>query len=81
MAKYLNLKDEIKQFCLEKNMTFKELAEKSNMSERGLHNKFYRDSLTVKDLRQILDVLGKEMVFKDKEIIFIDKSKNNQDKK
>ena len=73
MAKYLNLKDEIKQFCLEKNMTFKELAEKAKMSENGLHDKFRRDSLTVKDLRQILDVLGKEMVFKDKEIIFIDK--------
>ncbi len=42
-------------------MTFKELAEKAKMSENGLHNKFNRNTLAVKDLQIILKILDKKI--------------------
>ena len=47
-------------------MTLKDVAVKADMSYNGLHNKFERNSLTVKDLQRLLTVLEKEMVFIDK---------------
>lgn len=63
----MDLKETIKQFTKEKGMTFKELAELAGLNRAGLHDKFRRGSITVRDLEKLLDVLGKEMTFKDKE--------------
>jgi hypothetical protein len=38
--------DELKQFCKEKNITYKELAEKIGMSEGGLKNAIATDSIS-----------------------------------
>ena len=64
----MELKEIIKQYAREKGMTFKELAELAGLNRAGLHDKFRRGSLTVRDLEKILDVLDKEMIFKDKEM-------------
>lgn len=61
----IDLKDQIKTFAEKEGMTFKELAVKAGMSEKGLHNKFRRDSLTVKDLIKLLACLGKALDIKD----------------
>ncbi len=62
----MKLKEQIKAFASEKGMTLKDVAVKADMSYNGLHNKFERNSLTVKDLQRLLTVLEKEMVFIDK---------------
>lgn len=62
----MNTKDWIKALAKEQGLTFKELSQKAGMSEKGLHNKFARDSLTVRDLVTLLSVLGKELTAIDK---------------
>jgi len=62
----MNLKEQIKILATEKEMTLKELSAKANMNYTGLLDKFRRNSLTVKDLQRLLDVLDKQMVFIDK---------------
>lgn len=62
----MELKDQIKLFAQEKEMTMKEVAQKSNMNYTGLMDKFRRQSITVTDLHKLLAVLGKEMIFQDK---------------
>lgn len=63
----MNLKEQIKGIASEKEMTFKELAIKAGFNSNGLHNKFERQSLTVRDLQRLLDALDKQMVFVDKQ--------------
>ncbi len=65
-----NLKDQIKALAESQGLTFKELAVKADMNENGLHDKFRRESLTVKDLNKLLNVLGKTI-----DITDIDKDK------
>lgn len=65
-------KDLIKQYCNEKNLTFKELADKAGMNENGLHDKFRRNSITVRDLEKLLSILNKEIVFKNKSTSIVD---------
>lgn len=62
----MKLKAQIQAIAKNKNMTLKDVADKANMSYNGLHNKFKRGSLTVRDLEQLLDVLGKEIRIVDK---------------
>ena len=62
----MELKETIKQYAKENGMTLKELAEHAHMSYNGLHNKFNRESITVRDLNRLLDVLGKQITFTDK---------------
>lgn len=52
-----NLKDQLKALAESQDMTFKELAIKAGMNENSLHNKFKRQSLTVKDLLKLLQAL------------------------
>ena len=57
-----NPKDTIKKLCQDNNdMTFKELAEKAGMNDKGLHNKFSRDSITLRDFQSLLKVLNHEL--------------------
>ena len=63
----MDLKEELKALASAQGMTFKELASKAGMSENGLHNKFQRGSLTVKDLSALLSALGHEMTFRPKD--------------
>lgn len=56
-----NPKDTIKELCQKNNMTFKELALKAGMNTQGLHDKFRRDSITLRDFQQLLNVLGYEL--------------------
>lgn len=62
----MELKEIIREMAKEKGLTLKELAQQANFSYNGLHNKFNRESLTVKDLMRLLDVLGKQITFTDK---------------
>ena len=59
----MDLKDELKAIAKEQGITFKELAAKAGVSENGLHNKFKRGSLSVKDLSTLLAVLGLKIAF------------------
>ncbi|WP_313992008.1 hypothetical protein [uncultured Selenomonas sp.] len=63
----MDLKEELKALASTQGMTFKELAMKAGLHEKGLHNKFQRNSLTVKDLSALLSVLGHEMTFRAKD--------------
>ena len=60
------LKETIQTIANEQNMTLKEVAEKAGMNYNGLHDKFRRGSMTVKDLEKLLDVLNKELYIRDK---------------
>ena len=51
-------KDTIKGLCKQEGMTFKELAIKAGMNEKSLHNKFQRDSITLRDIEKLLSCLG-----------------------
>lgn len=62
----MRIKETIKQFTAERGLTLKEVSQRAGLSYNGLHNKFYRESLTVSDLMKILKVLQKEIVFRDK---------------
>lgn len=53
-----DVKDIIKGLCLRENITLKDLALKAGMNEKGLHNKFKRDSITLKDFKALLSALG-----------------------
>lgn len=59
----MDLKAELQSAAKEQGMTFKELAAHAGMNENGLHNKFRRNSLTVKDLCKLLEALGLELAF------------------
>ncbi len=59
----MDLKDELKAIAKEQGITFKELAAKAGLNETGLHDKFKRGSLTVKDLSTLLAVLGLKISF------------------
>lgn len=61
-----NPKDTIKGLCQRNNITFKELALKADMNDKGLHNKFQRDSITLRDFQKLLNVLGYELVIDNK---------------
>lgn len=63
----MDLKEQIRELALSHGMTFKELAAKAGMNENGLHDKFKRGSLTVKDLSALLSVLNHEMTFRPKD--------------
>lgn len=63
----MTLKETIQAIANEQKMTLKEVSEKAGMNYNGLHNKFYRDSITVKDLEKILDVLHKRLAIVDKQ--------------
>ena len=45
--------DELKQFCKERNLTYKELAEKIGMSEGGLKNAIIADKITAQVERSV----------------------------
>lgn len=62
----MSIKEIIKQFASERGLTLKEVSQKAGLSYNGLHNKFHRGSLTVNDLIKLLDVLQKEITFRDK---------------
>ena len=57
----MDLKEELKALASAQGMTFKELAAKAGMNEKGLHNKFQRNSLTVKDLSALLAALNHKL--------------------
>lgn len=60
----MNLKEQIKALASEQGYTLKDVAESANMSYNGLHDKFRRGSITVRDLETILNVLGYTLTFK-----------------
>lgn len=74
----MELKEIIKQYAKENGMTLKEVAEHAHMSYNGLHNKFNRESITVKDLTRLLDVLGKQITFTDKTGDKVDDNDNKE---
>lgn len=57
------LKEQIQEMASSQGLTLKEVADKANMNYNGLHNKFYRGSITVRDLEKILNVLGMRIKF------------------
>lgn len=57
-----NPKDTIKKLCQDNNdMTFKELANQAGMNVNSLHDKFRRDSITLRDFQSLLKVLNHEL--------------------
>lgn len=62
----MDLKAEITRLCTLHQMTFKELAEKAGFNASGLHDKFRRDSMTIRDYERLLSVFGKRLSISDK---------------
>lgn len=62
-----NAKDIIKKLCSDTGITFKDLALKAGMNSNSLHNKFQRDSITLRDFESLLSVLGYEISIDKKE--------------
>lgn len=62
----MTLKEQIQTIAKEQGLTLKDVAEKAKMNYNGLHNKFFRGSITVRDLEKLLDVLGKDIQIVDK---------------
>ena len=62
----LNIRKILKDSADEKGMNLKELASKVPTSYEGLLNKLRRESMTVRDLEKILNVVDKELSVKDK---------------
>lgn len=60
-------KDTIKALCFKENITLKDLALKVGMNEKGLHNKFRRDSITLRDFKALLSALGYEITIDKRE--------------
>lgn len=60
------LKEQIQTIAKEQGLTLKDVAEKAGMNYNGLHNKFFRGSITVRDLEKLLHVLGKDIQIVDK---------------
>ena len=63
----MTLKETIQAIADEQHITLKEVAEKAGMNYNGLHDKFRRGSITVKDLEKILDELHKRLAIVDKQ--------------
>lgn len=54
----MDFKDHLKALCQAEGITFKDLAHKVGMNENGLHDKFRRNTISVKDLNILLGVFG-----------------------
>ena len=64
----IDIKSKIQELCQIEGLTFKELAVKSGMNEKGLHDKFRRNSITFRDLMSLLSTLGYTIsIVKDKD--------------
>ena len=64
----IDIKSKIQELCQIEGLTFKELAVKSGMNEKGLHDKFRRQSITFRDLMSLLSTLGYTIsIVKDKD--------------
>lgn len=64
----IDIKSKIQELCQIEGLTFKELAVKSGMNEKGLHHKFRRQSITFRDLMSLLSTLGYTIsIVKDKD--------------
>lgn len=50
--------DLVKELCKQKNVSISELARMIGQSRQNLNKKINRDTLTLKELTQIADVLG-----------------------
>ena len=59
----VTLKEQIQAIAKEQGLTLKEVAEKAGMNYNGLHNKFFRGSITVRDLEKLLHVLGYRITY------------------
>ena len=62
----LDIRQILKDSAKEHDMNLKELASKVPTSYEGLLNKLRRESITVKDLEKILNVVNKELTVTDK---------------
>ncbi len=58
------MKDRIIQMLGYLKVTQSELGRRLNTSFRSINNKLHRDNLTVRDLTQIADALGVELIIK-----------------
>lgn len=70
----MNLRERLNRLVHEENTTLKEVIEKSGMSYNGFHNKLTRNTVYVRDLEKILDVLGMKLAF-------VPKSENKSQRK
>lgn len=57
----------IKKVLLEKDMTQIDLAEIADKDVQALRNQLYRDNLTYASVEHLCDVLGCDIVFRDRE--------------
>ena len=56
----------IKQICIDKDMTQKELAERHGDAYQTFKNKLGRNKMRFSEVEQIMDVLDCDVVFKDR---------------
>lgn len=57
----------IKKMLIDKGMTQVDLAEAADKNPLTLRNQLYRDNLTYKSVEHLCDVVGYDIVFRDRE--------------
>lgn len=61
------LKAHLRRHMDAQGKTFAQVAKEAGLSSNGLHNKLYRQTITVGDLMAVLDVLGLTLTIEETE--------------
>lgn len=62
----LDLREQLKKYAIEQDTTLKDVILSTGLNYNNMINKFKRNTIRVAELKQILNVLGKDIQIVDK---------------
>lgn len=62
----MDLREQLKRYAIEQDTTLKDVILSTGLNYNNMINKFKRNTIRVAELKQILDVLGKDIQIVDK---------------
>lgn len=62
----MDLREQLKKYAIEQDTTLKDVILSTGLNYNNMINKFKRNTIRVAELKQILDVLGKDIQIVDK---------------
>lgn len=62
----VDLREQLKKYAIEQDTTLKDVILSTDLNYNNIINKFKRNTIRVAELKQILDVLGKDIQIVDK---------------
>lgn len=62
----VDLREQLKRYAIEQDTTLKDVILSTGLNYNNMINKFKRNTIRVAELKQILDVLGKDIQIVDK---------------